>query len=134
MGIYTERNYTLENAKDACAPEIESWYGGKVLDVFDDATLGTLHRYYCSEADQLRMLNGKVSNTSVALMCGQIPSAPDTDPMYDWKEHTSTEAGKVHTAYVQFSRATAQQYAALKQQLADATTVEEVEAVFYQLV
>lgn len=134
MGIYTERNYTLEDAKNACAPEIESWYGNKVLDVFDSSALGPNYRYYCSEADQLRMVNGRVANTSINLMCGLVPSQPDTDPVYDWLEHTSTEAGKVHTDYVQFSKDIAELYTLLKQELASATTLEQVEAIFYQLV
>jgi hypothetical protein len=134
MGIYTERNYSLEDAKNACAPEIESWYGNKVLDVFDSSALGPTYRYYCSEADQLRMINGRVSNTSISLICGLVPTQPDVDPVYDWLEHSSTEAGKVHTDYVQFSKATSTLYASLKQQLANATTVEQVETIFYQLV
>ena len=134
MGIYTERNYTLEDAKNACAPEIESWYGNKVLDVFDSSALGPTYRYYCSEADQLRMINGRVSNTSVDLMCGIVPAQADSDPQYNWIEHSSTEAGKVHTDYVRFSRDIASLYGLLKQELVAATTVEQVEQIFYQLV
>jgi len=134
MGIYTERGYTLQDAKNACASEIESWYGGKVLDVFKSSALGSSYTYYCAEADQLRMINGKVSNTSVQLICGPTPANPNIDPVYDWKLHTSTEAGKVHTDYVQFSKDVAVQYQTFKQQLAAATSVEAVETIFYSLV
>lgn len=134
MGLYIDRGYDLESAKNACGMEIQNWHDARVLDVFDCNVLGAPYRYYCSEADQLRMINGKVANTSVQLICGAVPSNPGTDPVYDWVLHTSTEAGKVHTDYVQFSKDVALQYQAFKAQLAAATTVEQVEAVFYALV
>ena len=134
MGFYTDRGYTLEQAKNACAGEIESWYGGKVLDVFDSSATGVARRYFCSEADQLRMVNGRVSNTSVQLMCGVIPADAELDPSYDWLTHSASEAGKVHTDYVQFTKTASEKYQSLKQQLAATTTVEQVDAVFNQLV
>lgn len=133
MGLYTERGYDLETAKYACSSEIQNWHDARVLDVFDCNVLGSPYRYYCSEADQLRMINGKVANTAVQLMCGRVPAEPDTDPTYEWVLHTSTEAGKVHTDYVQFSKDTALQYQQLKVRLAACTTVEQVEAIFYEL-
>lgn len=133
MGIYADRGIPFESAKGACAIEIEQWYGGKALDVFDSSATGVLRRYYCAEPDQLRMINGKVSNTSVSLMCGVVPADPDTDPAYEWVLHTSTEAGKVHTDYVQFTKEIAVQYLAFKAQLAATTTLEQVDALFYLL-
>lgn len=130
MGFYTERGYTLQQAKDHCGTELESWYGGKVLDVFDSSATGVLRRYQCSEADQLRMVNGRVSNTSVTLMCGVVPAQPGQDPEYVWVAHSAAEAGKVHTDYVQFSKAVAEQYATLKDQVAAATTIPELDALF----
>lgn len=132
MGLYTDRGYTLEMAKNACASEIESWYGGHVLDVFDSNALGVTYRYYCSEADQLRMLNGKVANTSVQLMCGLV-SQGDQPITFDWVMHTSAESGKVHTDYVQFSKFAATQYQFYKQQLNLADTVEEVDDIVLAL-
>ncbi len=131
MGIYTQRGYTLEDAKNACISEIEAWYGGKVLDVFTSTALGPAHSYQCSEADQLRMINGRVSNTSVQLMCGAI--GPDGQVSYDWKVHTAAEAGKIHTDYVQFTKDIATQYQTYKARLASATTIEQIEAIFYEL-
>lgn len=132
MGILVERGYDLETAKGVAMVELDVWYGGAVLDVFDCDVLGTMHRYYCSESDQLRMLNGKVSNVSQTLMCGQVVAGSDSDPVYDWKEHTSTECGKVHTAYVNFSKTAAANYAGWKQQIANATTVADVETIMAQ--
>lgn len=130
--MYQERGYTLDQAQAAALIELDVWYGNKVLDVFDCDVLGTMHRYYCSESDQLRMLNGKVSNVSMSLMCGQVPAEPDTDPAYDWKDHTSTECGKVHTAYVTFSKDAAAKYTTWKQQIKSAATVEQIDAILTQ--
>lgn len=134
MGLYIDRGYDLETAKIACGMEIENWYGGEVLDVFDCDVLGQPTRYYCAEADQLRMINGKVSNTSVQLICGTVPADTDSDPAFDWVMHTATEAGKVHSAYVQFTKNAALRYQSFKQQLAACVTVEQVEAVYAQLI
>ena len=130
--MYAERGYSLEQAKNAALIELDVWYGNAVLDVFDCSVLGANHRYYCSEADQLRMLNGKVSNVSMSLMCGLVPAEPDSDPIYDWREHTSTECGKVHTAYVQFSKEASGKYSQWKASINAATTVEEVDTVLIQ--
>ncbi len=131
MGIYLDRGYTLQDAKNSCASEIESWYGGKVLDVFPCSALGATYSYCCSEADQLRMINGRVSNTSVQLMCGLVGT--DGEVTYDWKLHSAAEAGKVHTDYVQFTKDVASLYQQYKARLAAATTVEQCEAIFYEM-
>lgn len=130
MGFYSDRGYTLEEAKASCLGEIETWYGGKTLDVFDSSATGVNRRYYCSEADQLRMVNGRVSNTSMNLMCGIIPTVADQDPAYDWLLHTAAECGKVHTDYVQFSKAASLQRTNMINQCNAATTVAEVDIVF----
>ena len=132
--MYTDRGYDLPTAKGACAGEIETWYGGKTLDTFDCSATGISRRYYCSEADQLRMVNGRVANTSIELMCGVIPAQLDTDPNYDWLTHSAAEAGKVHTDYVQFVKSLSTLYQALKAQLAATTTVLAVDAVLAQLI
>lgn len=132
MGFYSDRGYTLEEAKNSCLGEIETWYGGKTLDVFDSTATGLNRRYYCAEADQLRMVNGRVSNTSMNLMCGLVPPQVDQDPVYDWLLHTASECGKVHTDYVQFSKAASLQRTNLIAQVNAATTVEEVDALFLQ--
>jgi hypothetical protein len=129
MGILVDRGYDLETAKGVALVELDVWYGGAVLDTFDCNVLGPMHRYYCSESDQLRMINGKVSNVSMTLMCGTVPTEPDTDPTYEWKEHTSTECGKVHTAYVTFSRDASAQYASWKSRINSATSTAAVETV-----
>lgn len=129
MGLYADRGYDLETAKSLALMELDVWYGGAVLDVFDCNVLGPVHRYYCAESDQLRMLNGKVSNVSMALMCGPVPSEPDVDPVYAWTEHTSVECGKVHTAYVNFSKDASGRYSLWKAAIASATTVEAVDTV-----
>lgn len=133
MGFYQDRGTAFEDAKNACGIEIESWYGSKVLDVFDSPSTGINRRYYCAESDQLRMLNGKVANTSITLMCGAVPADPEVAVNYEWVQHTSTEAGKTHTDYVQFSKAAATQYVGLKTELAAATTIQQVDAVMFQL-
>ena len=134
MGIYIDRGYDVQTSKYACATELDAWLGGKTLDVFDSSATGIKRRYYCSEADQLRMVNGRVANTAVSLMCGAVPVALDEDPVYDWLTHSAAESGKVHTDYVQFTKDVSALYLTLKQQLVSATTVEQVEAIFYQLV
>lgn len=134
MGMYTDRGYDLATAKGACAGEIETWYGGKTLDVFDCSATGVSRRYHCAESDQLRMVNGRVSNTSIELMCGEIPADPEQDPAYSWLTHSAAEAGKVHTDYVQFVKSITTKYQAMKVQLAAATTVLAVDAVLAQLV
>jgi hypothetical protein len=133
MGFIVDRGYDLETAKVMAINELDVWYGGVVLDVFDCNVMGAPHRYYCSEADQLRMLNGKVSNVSMALMCGPVPAQADTDPVYQWTDHTSTECGKVHTDYVQFTKNIAVQFEAYKVQINAATTVSQVDVVFHLL-
>ena len=133
MGVYSDRGYDLELAKSVCGGEIETWYGGKTLDVFDSTATGVTRRYFCAESDQLRMVNGRVSNTSMTLMCGLIPAQADQDPLYDWLVHSAAECGKVHTDYVQFTKNVTTLYQNLKLQLAAATTVLEVDAVFEQL-
>lgn len=129
MGIYADRGYTVQQAKDACIAEIESWYGGATLDTFDCNVLGAVHRYECNEAAQLRFLHGKTSNLPITLMSGPV-LAPDVDPIWNWVSHTATECGKVHGAYLEFIKQSALDYANFKTQLAAATTVAEVEAVF----
>lgn len=133
MGFYTDRGYSLEVAKTACAGEIETWYGGKTLDVFTSPATGISRSYYCDEASQLRMVNGRVSNTAIDLMCGTFNEVGEV-PTYDWLTHSAAEAGKVHTDYVQFTKALSTKYQSLKVQLAACTTVAEVDAVFAQLV
>jgi len=130
MGIYVDRGLTLAQAKETIKIEIEVWYGGKVLDVFDSSVLGTPHRYYCDESSQLRMLNGRVSNIPMELMCGLIPSQPDTDPVYQWKQHTATECGKVHQAYLTFSADAAQQRVTYLNQAEAATSVLQIDAIY----
>jgi hypothetical protein len=132
MGLIADRGYDLETAKVMAINELDVWYGGVVLDVFDCNVMGAPHRYYCSEADQLRMLNGKVSNVSMALMCGPVPAQADTDPVYQWTDHTSTECGKVHTAYVNFSKEASGKYASWKSRINASTTIEQVEAVLME--
>ncbi len=133
MGVYADRGYDVETARMVCGGEIETWYGNKTLDVFDSAATGIKRRYYCSESEQLRMVNGRVSNTSMELMCG-VPDASNEVSVFDWLTHSASECGKVHTDYVQFVKAIASKYQSLKVQLAAATTVLEVDAVFEQLV
>lgn len=134
MGFYSDRpGITLQQALDGMSGEIESWYGGHVLDVFDNNTLGVMHRYYCSEADQLRMINGKVSNVSMTLMCGPVPAALDEDPVYQWINHSSTECGKVHTAYVTFTKEASTLYQNFKQRLPLCTTIAQVDALFDEM-
>ena len=133
MGFYTDRGDSVADAKNACGLEIESWYGGATLDVFDCNVVGTMYRYYCSEADQLRFINGKVSNLPIALMCGPVPAQADQDPVYAWKQHTAVECGKVHNAYLEFTKATSAEYRNFLTQLAAATTVAEVDVIFAAL-
>lgn len=133
MSLYIDRGYTLEQAKSAGVSELESWYGGKVLDVFDSPALGAPHRYYCAESDQLRMINGKISNTSASLVCGVIPAEPDTDPVYEWCIHTSTKSGKVHTDYVQFTKEVSLTYVSAKSTIANATTVQQIDDLLVSL-
>jgi hypothetical protein len=133
MGLYTERGYTLLESQQAIATEIEAWYGGATLDTFDCNVLGAMYRYECNEAAQLRMINGKVSNQPITLMCGQVPVDPESDPAWGWVSHSATECGKVHTAYTQFMASAATEYQSLKAQAAACTTVQEVEAIFTHL-
>jgi hypothetical protein len=134
MGLYAERGYDLAEAKNAMSLEIEAWYGGATLDVFDCAVLGgVMHRYECNEAAQLRMISGKVSNQQITLMCGVVPADPETDPVWGWKAHTATECGKVHTDYTKFVADAATNYIALKSQLNACTTVLQVDAMFAAL-
>lgn len=134
MGIYEDRGSTLQQAKDNCLAEIEVWYGYKVLDVFDCDVLGPMYRYYCSEQDQLRMINGKISNIPITLICGLVPADPNTDPIYTWMVHSATEGGKVHTAYMQFSNLISQQYTSFKQRIAAATTLAEMNILYGEIV
>ena len=133
MGFYADRGVTFESARDACKIEVDTWYGGKVLDVFDSSATGTLRRYYCSEADQLRMINGRLSNSGAELMCGVPPADSDADPVYSWLQHTSSEAGKVHSDYVAFSKSSGEQRKAWLARLDAATTLAEVDAVFAEV-
>lgn len=130
MGFYTERQYSLDDSKNHCLIEIESWYGGKVLDVFDSSATGVNRRYYCAESDQLRMVNGKIANVSMTLMCGVVPADPNQDPVWDWLNHSSTECGKVHTDYVQFSKAASEQRLGMIASVNSATTLAELDAIF----
>lgn len=132
MGIYEERNSTLDEAKKNCLIELEVWYGGRVLDTFDCDVLGTMHRYQCTESDQLRMINGKVSGIAMPLMCGLIISADD--PAYDLLEHTAEQCGLVHTAYVNFSKAVSTQYANYRQRINTATALAELSTLFNEIV
>jgi hypothetical protein len=133
MGLYTERGYTIEEAKQAMLGEIETWYGGATLDTFDCNVLGTMHRYECNEAAQLRMINGKVSNQPITLMCGQVPADPESDPVWGWLSHSAAECGKVHTAYTQFIASSAVRYQELKAQAEACTTVAEIDVMFHAL-
>lgn len=133
-GFYEDRGYTLEEAKNSCLGEIESWYGGKTLDVFDSAATGVARRYFCAESDQLRMVNGRVSNTSMTLMCGVVPADPELDPTYDWLLHSAAECGKVHTDYVQFSKNASALRTQYISEVNAATTVQQVDLVFAKLV
>lgn len=132
MGLYTDRGYNLQTAKESCANEIEQWYGGATLDTFDCNTLGSIYRYECNEAAQLRFINGKVSNLPIDLMCGPVLVA-DQDPVWQWLSHTAVECGKVHQAYLEFSKDAAMQYKAFKAQLIAAATVLEVDAIITAL-
>jgi hypothetical protein len=132
MGFYTDRGSDLKSAKDGCILEIESWYGGATLDAFDCNILGPTYRYECNEAAQLRFINGKVSNLPIDLMCGPV-LASDQDPLWDWKSHSAVECGKVHSAYLAFSKDAGVQYRTYKEQLIAATTVLEVDAIWSAL-
>lgn len=133
MGIYANRNYTIDDARNSVLAEIESWYGNAVLDTFDCNVLGAAYRYYCAESDQLRMLNGRTANVTQALMCGRVPAVPDAALFYEWVDHTSAECGKVHTAYVAFTKDAATRYQALKARAAATTTVAECEIILNEL-
>lgn len=133
MGLYTDRGYTLEQAKASLLGEIDTWYGGATLDTFDCNVLGSMYRYECHEAAQLKMVNGKISNTSVPLFCGQVPQDPEADPTYDWVVHTSVEAGKIHSAYVAFTQAATTAYHQLKTQANAVTTVAEADTILESL-
>jgi hypothetical protein len=74
-----------------------------------------------------------VANIQNTLYCGEVPAQPDIDPVYSWKIHTSAECGKVHTAYLNFTKDIDAQYAALKAQIIAATTVVEVEAALHTI-
>jgi hypothetical protein len=130
MGLYIERGYNLQTAKEAIEAEILAWYGGAALDTFDCSVLGAAHRYECNEAAQLRFINGKVSNSPIMLTCGDLTGVPsDEDPVWGLKQHTATECGKVHTAYTQFASSIDLQLATYRQQAAAATSVEQVELI-----
>lgn len=135
MHFYSERGYSLEDAKIQCLSELENWFGGKVLDVFDSSATGVKRRYWCSEADQLRMLNSKVSNTATTLMCGTVNlNDPTADPEdFDWVMHSSADVGKVHTDYVQFSKKASEDYSSYKNRINTATTVSQIDAVFFEM-
>ena len=133
MGLYTERGYTLEQARNSIEGEILSWYGGAALDTFDCNVLGVLHRYECNEAAQLRFINGKDSNSPISLACGVVPADPEADPVWTLKTHTATECGKVHTAYTQFASSIDLQRVVYLQQAAAATTVAQIDDLLAQL-
>lgn len=133
MGLYTDRGYNLVEAKQVMLMEIESWYGNATLDTFDSSVLGAPHRYYCSEADQLRFINGKVANVTCELMCGLIHADPSEAIEYVWVPHTSSECGKLQTEYVQFTKTASAARLTLIAQTGAATTVAAVDAIFDSL-
>lgn len=133
MGYYTDNGYDLDSAKTLFAAELGNWYAGSCLDTFDYAVGGVVRRFECNEAAQLRMINGRISNISNTLYCGTVVD-PNTDPTdWTWHEFTATECGKIHQAYLDFSKANAQTYSQLKAELAACTTVAEVDAMFTSL-
>lgn len=133
MGLYTERGYTLEQARNSVEGEILSWYGGAALDTFDCNVLGPMYRYECNEAAQLRFINGKVSNSPIMLTCGVVPVDPEADPVWGLKNHTATECGKVHTAYTEFASSIDLRLSQLRQQAAAATTVAQIDLLLASL-
>ncbi len=133
MGVYIDRGYTIEEARQSALHEIESWYGGATLDTFDCAVLGPVYRYECDEAAQLRFLNGKTGNQPIQLKCGPV-LAPDQDPEWVWLQHTATECGKVHTAYLAFSADAALLYSQYKATVPTLNTVQAVETFVFQTV
>lgn len=134
MGIYIDRGYNLQAAKEAIQSEIDAWYSGAALDTFDSDVLGgAIHRYECNETAQLRFMNGKVSNQPVLLSCARVPVDPEAAMDWQMVSHTATECGKVHSAYMRFSASIDAQRSTYLQQVTAATTVSAVEAVFYTL-
>lgn len=131
-GFYESRGYTLDQAKAAFAGEIEVLYSAACLDVFDSSATGMMRRYYCDEASQLRMVNGRVANVGMTMMCG-VPPVGGGDPTYDWLPHTSAECGKLHSDYVAFSAAAFQTRQSRLAQLAACTSVQQVDVMFNQL-
>lgn len=129
MGFFSDRGCSLEEAKYVCLIEIDQWLGGKTLDTFDSSVLGPQHRYCCAESDQLRFINGKVANTVIDLMCGPVLS-PDTDPIYAFKAHTSSECGKLQAEYVLFIKAASLAAKNFRDQVFAAATIAEVDTIF----
>lgn len=133
MGMYVDRGLSLEDAKLSGTYELEAWFSNRALSTFDCNSIGVMYRYECHEAAQLRMLNGRVSNTAVTLWCGPVPANPEEDVVFGWNSHTSAECGKVHTAYLNFVKDTEAFFNAKKSEINAATTVQAVDDIIAQI-
>lgn len=134
MGFYSERGFDLESAKGHMLVELENWYGQAALDTFDYTwTNGTVKRYFCNEAAQLRMINGRISNVANDLFCGTVLTLEEDPTDWAWVAHTSVDCGKVHQAYLNFSKDISTQYNSLKTEINTATSVSQIDTIFEDL-
>lgn len=134
MGFYTDRAFDLDSAKNHMLIELENWYGQAALDTFDyEWSNGVVKRYHCNEAAQLRMINGRISNVSNDLYCGTVLNLEEDPVDWAWIVHTSVDCGKVHQAYLNFSKDISIEYNSLKQEVSNATTVAQIDTIFEDL-
>jgi len=133
MGVYTDRDYSVEISKGLLLTEIDIWLASKVEDVFDSSASGLLRRYWCSPSEQLRFINGKVANVTLDIYCSKTTPIVDEDPEYAWLAHTSAECGKLQTAYVNFSKAASQIAANARVATLAATTLAQLDTIFTNL-
>ena len=123
------RKPTLEQLKTSKTSEINTACGNEIVSGFKSDALGTAHNYQSAEIDQLNLIGAVAGGTEDYFKAG----TKDADDVitYEYKMHTAVQLLQVLNDGKAHKQTLLQKANGLKVQVAEATTVEEVEAIVW---
>ena len=124
---FSNRDFrTLEQLKSAKTAEINSKCEKEITSGFKSDALGTEHIYQSTETDQTNLMAMIIANEDDYFKCGTEQNDIIT---WTYELHTVLQFKTVHKEGKDIIRTLLQKCNTLKQQVIDATTVEEVNEI-----
>ena len=123
----------LENAKSEKTNEINLLCKNEIISGFTSSALGNKHYYQSDELDQLNLIGVVAGNTDDMFKCGVEDADFANNSIINWsyKMHTVLQLQRVLADGKAVKSTLLQRANTLKEQVASATTVEDVKAIVW---